>query len=164
MEKGCDRISVVAGLEVHEIARGETTLQIAAGVIDLPMMPMVRTHLIVNCVLVFFTLSAVFLRLYSRFKTSANLWVDDYLILLAMPLGITMLAIQGLYAPLGVGHPVEEALPNLPTILRLTISYALIYTFCISLIKMSVLFFYLRVFVNPSLRLATKIVLGILTI
>ncbi|CAG9945419.1 unnamed protein product [Clonostachys rosea f. rosea IK726] len=120
-------------------------------------MPTVRTHLIVNCVLVFFTLSAVFLRLYSRFKTSANLWVDDYLILLAMPLGITMLAIQGLYAPLGVGHPVEEALPNLPTILRLTISYALIYTFCISLIKMSVLFFYLRVFVNPSLRLATKI-------
>ncbi|VUC37073.1 unnamed protein product [Clonostachys rosea] len=142
------------------MARGETIFQIAARVIALPIIPIVKAHLIANSVLVFFTLSAVFLRLYSRFKTSAHLWVDDYLILLAMPLGIAMLIIQGLYAPLGVGHPVEEALPNLPTILRLTISYALIYTFCISLIKMSVLFFYLRVFVNPSLRLATKIVLG----
>lgn len=81
---------------------------------------MVRTHLIVNCVLVFFTLSAVFLRLYSRFKTSANLWVDDYLILLAMPLGITMLAIQGLCDPsfLSAFSPIPALYANLAFVTR----------------------------------------------
>lgn len=60
---------------------------------------------------------------------------------------------------MGVGFPITETLPNLVVILKLMVSYAIIYTVCISFIKLSVLFFYLRVFVNNGLRLATKIVL-----
>jgi hypothetical protein len=61
---------------------------------------------------------------------------------------------------MGVDYPITETLPNIVPLLKLMVSYALIYSFCISTVKISVLFFYLRVFVNERLRLATKIVMG----
>ena len=64
--------------------------------VEFPMPPMVRTHLIINCVLVFLTLVVVGLRLVSRFMSGANLWWDDWLIILAIPQGIGMLIVQGL--------------------------------------------------------------------
>lgn len=65
---------------------------------------------------------------------------------------------------MGVDYPITETLPNIVPILKLMVSYALIYSFCISTVKISVLFFYLRVFVNMRLRLATKIVMGFVAI
>jgi hypothetical protein len=65
---------------------------------------------------------------------------------------------------MGVGLPITETLPNLVIILKLTVSYALIYTACISTVKLSVLFFYLRVFPNKHMRIATKIVIGFVTV
>jgi hypothetical protein len=47
-------------------------------------------------------------------------------------------------------------LPNLETILKMLVAYELIFSTTISTIKISVLMFYLRVFVNRSLRIATK--------
>jgi hypothetical protein len=61
-----------------------------------PLLPIVKTHLIINCVLVFLTLLVVCLRLVSRFVSGAKLWWDDYLILFAAPQGVGMLIIQGL--------------------------------------------------------------------
>lgn len=61
---------------------------------------------------------------------------------------------------MGVGYPIEETILNLEIILKLMVSYALIYTFAISTVKMSVLFFYLRVFVGDRFRLVTKIITG----
>ncbi|KAL7918870.1 hypothetical protein ACQKWADRAFT_323457 [Trichoderma austrokoningii] len=132
--------------------------------VTFPIMPIVKNHLIVNCVFVFISLFIVGLRLFTRFSSGANLWWDDYLILFAVPQGIGMLVIQGLYAPMGVGRPLTETLPNLVVILQLTLSYALIYTLCISTVKLSVLFFYLRVFPNKHMRVATKIVIVFISV
>jgi hypothetical protein len=61
-----------------------------------PVLPIVKVHLIINCVLAFLTVSVVCLRLVSRFMSGAGLWWDDYLIMFAMPQGIGMLIIQGM--------------------------------------------------------------------
>ena len=49
--------------------------------------------------------------------------------------------------PMGIGLPITETRPNLTVILKLTLSYAIIYTFCITMVKLSVLCFYLRLFI-----------------
>jgi hypothetical protein len=61
-----------------------------------PVLPIVKVHLIINCVLAFLMVSVVGLRLVARFMSGAGLWWDDYLILFAVPQGIGMLIIQGL--------------------------------------------------------------------
>ncbi|KAL6885976.1 hypothetical protein GGI43DRAFT_388778 [Trichoderma evansii] len=132
--------------------------------VTFPILPIVKVHLIINCVFVFIAIFVVGLRLFARFMSGAKLWWDDYLILFSMPQGIGMLIIQGLYSPMGVGRPITETLPNLVIILQLTLSYALIYTLCISTVKLSVLFFYLRVFPNKSMVVATKIVIAFISV
>jgi hypothetical protein len=61
-----------------------------------PVLPIVKVHLIINCVLAFLTVCVVGLRLVARFMSGAGLWWDDYLIMFAMPQGIGMLIIQGM--------------------------------------------------------------------
>ena len=61
-----------------------------------PVLPIVKVHLIINCVLAFLMVSVVGLRLVARFMSGAGLWWDDYLILFAVPQGIGMLIIQGM--------------------------------------------------------------------
>lgn len=70
----------------------------ALPVVVFTIRPIVKIHLIINCVLVFLTLVVVILRILSRFVTSAALGWDDYLILTAMPEAVGMLVIQGLCA------------------------------------------------------------------
>jgi hypothetical protein len=65
-------------------------------VVDMPVLPIVRNHLIINCVLVLLTLAVVGLRLTSRHLSGVKLWWDDFLILAAVPLGIGMLVVEGL--------------------------------------------------------------------
>ncbi|EGR51612.1 PTH-type GPCR protein, partial [Trichoderma reesei QM6a] len=132
--------------------------------VTFPILPVVKTHLIINSVLVGAAVVIVGFRVFARIVTGAKLWWDDYLILLSMPLGIGMLVIQGLYAPMGVGRQISETQPNLVIILKLTIAYALSYTSCITIIKLSILCFYLRVFPNSKLRIATQIVIGIVSL
>lgn len=64
---------------------------------------------------------------------------------------------------MGVGYHISETMPNLEIILKLMVSYAIIYTFCIGFIKLSVLFFYLRVFVGKTFRLVTYSIIGVVT-
>lgn len=65
---------------------------------------------------------------------------------------------------MGVGYDIMEALPNIEVIQKLTLAYSIIYTFGISFIKLSILFFYLRVFVGSRFRLITHIAIGIITV
>lgn len=65
---------------------------------------------------------------------------------------------------MGVGHNIAETLPNLEVILKLMVAYAIIYTFCIGFIKLSVLCFYIRVFVGERFRLATFATIGLVTV
>jgi hypothetical protein len=64
--------------------------------VTFPILPVVKTHLIINSVLVGAAVVIVGFRVFARIVTGAKLWWDDYLILLSMPLGIGMLVIQGL--------------------------------------------------------------------
>lgn len=65
---------------------------------------------------------------------------------------------------MGVGRHISETQENLVIILKLTIAYALTYTSCITIVKLSILCFYLRVFPNSKLRIATQIVIGIVSL
>jgi hypothetical protein len=60
------------------------------------VLPIVKAHLIFNCILVLLTSAIVGLRLLARFDSGAKLWWDDYLIILAVPQGMGMLVIQGM--------------------------------------------------------------------
>ncbi|EFX05199.1 integral membrane protein [Grosmannia clavigera kw1407] len=71
-----------------------------------------------------------------------------------------MLIISGMYSQLGVGCPLSEALINIPLILRLLVAYELIFATSTFTIKVSVLLFYLRVFVTPAMKLAAKLTLA----
>ena len=64
--------------------------------LEFPVLPIVKVHLIINCVLAALTVLVVGLRIVTRFLSGAGLWWDDYVILLALPQGIGMLIIQGL--------------------------------------------------------------------
>lgn len=68
----------------------------ALHVVTFPVLPIVKTHLIINCVVVLLTLTVVGLRIASRIISGAWLGWDDWLILLSVPQGIGMLIIQGL--------------------------------------------------------------------
>jgi hypothetical protein len=61
---------------------------------------------------------------------------------------------------MGIGFDMPATLPNLETILKMLVAYELIYATAISTIKLSVMLFYLRVFVNRGLRRATKAALA----
>lgn len=56
---------------------------------------------------------------------------------------------------MGIGFPITQTLPNLGHILKMLVAYELMYATSISTIKLSILLFYLRVFVNRGLRMAT---------
>lgn len=61
---------------------------------------------------------------------------------------------------MGEDYPTASTQPNLTSILKMLIANELLYTTSITTVKLSVLFFYLRVFVNKGLRLAVKLTMG----
>ncbi|KAI4597944.1 hypothetical protein KJ359_003751 [Pestalotiopsis sp. 9143b] len=126
---------------------------------EFPVLPVVKAHFIFNCVLTSLAICVVGLRVYSRLAYKTGLGWDDALILFA-PQGVGMLIIQGLWLPMGVGYPLTEVVVNIGVILRLLVAYELIYATSISTIKLSVLCFYLRMFVNRGLRRSTKFVIA----
>jgi hypothetical protein len=61
---------------------------------------------------------------------------------------------------MGIGFDITETMPNIFHILKMLVAYELIYATSISTIKLSVMLFYLRVFVNSGLRKAVKLAIG----
>ncbi|KAH6664443.1 hypothetical protein B0J14DRAFT_569727 [Halenospora varia] len=126
-----------------------------------PTLLVVKVHLIVNCILAALMVVVVSLRIWSRIYLKAGLGLDDAFIIFAMPMGIGMLVISGLWSQLGIGYNLAEVIINLGLILRLLFAYQLMYCIVIAAAKFSVLCFYLRIFVQPKIRLVTKICMGI---
>ncbi|KAL5614317.1 hypothetical protein BROUX41_004425 [Berkeleyomyces rouxiae] len=99
--------------------------------------PIVHAHVVFNAVLAFFTVLVVVLRVLSRMQShqgTSNFGLDDFFVCIALPQALVMLVIQGL----------------------LLIAYEMVFATSTLCIKLSALFFYLRVFVNRSLKLAAK--------
>ncbi|KAI0000249.1 integral membrane protein [Xylariaceae sp. FL0662B] len=122
------------------------------GTIWLPMPAIVREHLIGNVIMAFFGLTMTGLRLYSR-TISVGFGLDDGFIAVGAVLGLVLIIQQGIYSTIGEGYdfdPNSAAYPallnNLPTLLKITFSFQLIYMNSLTCIKFSILFFYRRVF------------------
>ncbi|KAI0601379.1 hypothetical protein F4775DRAFT_606489 [Biscogniauxia sp. FL1348] len=133
----------------------------------LPMTHQTLTLLIVACVLVALSTTAVSLRIYSRVAiTSAKLWWDDYLIIVAQVLAFVLLALLAVDFQYGVGYHVTDprVLQNLPTGLVLLLLYDAFYQLTQCAVKLSVLLFYLRIFVNNKVLLGTKIAIGVVAV
>lgn len=60
----------------------------------LPLTTTVEAHLIINIVLVAFTVLVVALRVLSRILARSRLGADDYLTALALPQGVAMVVLQ----------------------------------------------------------------------
>jgi hypothetical protein len=75
--------------------------------VDLPMKTRVRTDLIVNCIIVFITIVCVVLRVVGRVYGPGLGW-DDFMVILAMPMGVAMLICQGVFATAGSGYDLVE--------------------------------------------------------
>ncbi|KAH9906201.1 hypothetical protein F4778DRAFT_724959 [Xylariomycetidae sp. FL2044] len=126
-----------------------------------PIKPDVKAHLALNCVVATLMVIIVSLRLWSRIYLKAGLGWDDAFIAFGAPIGIGMLVISGFWSQMGVGYNLMEVAANIGLILRLLFAYQLLYCLCISAAKLSVLFFYLRIFVEKKIRLVAKICIGV---
>ncbi|KAI9170702.1 hypothetical protein HJFPF1_00172 [Paramyrothecium foliicola] len=134
-----------------------------------PVLDYVKAELIVNCIIVFITLSVVTLRVVGRCN-GPGLWWDDYFVLLATPLGVGMLVCQGLCEfnpdrddPERNGYNLEdnpELAVNVPRILELTFGMQVLYVILLAAVKASMLCLFLRVFVTEFVQRASKILLG----
>ncbi|KAI8958747.1 hypothetical protein F5Y11DRAFT_335292 [Daldinia sp. FL1419] len=128
----------------------------------MPVLGFVKVELVVNSVLVFLVLMTVIFRVVGRLNGPGLGW-DDYFVLFATPLGVGMLACQGLFAPIGNGYDLPdhpELAANIPFILELTFCMQVIYVTLLASVKASMLFFFLRVFTTPFMQRAAQICLG----
>ncbi|KAI1339786.1 hypothetical protein F5Y15DRAFT_382106 [Xylariaceae sp. FL0016] len=122
----------------------------------------VRAELIINCIVVFLVVTVVILRMVGRVIGPGLGW-DDAFVIFSTPLGIGMLVCQGLFAPIGNGwdlatHP--ELVANIVYIYQLTFGMQILYVTLLAAVKVSMLCFFIRVFVTPGVQLAAKITLA----
>ncbi|KAI0842324.1 hypothetical protein F5Y06DRAFT_257313 [Hypoxylon sp. FL0890] len=138
----------------------------AVPVVFKPVLGYVKVEIIVNAVMVLLVLVAIALRVAGRLNGPGLGW-DDYLVLLATPLGVGMFVCQGLFAPIGNGYNLmeyPELAANIPFILQLTFFMQIIYVILLAAVKASMLNFFLRVFATPFMQKASKICLVFLAL
>ncbi|EMR69528.1 putative integral membrane protein [Eutypa lata UCREL1] len=105
--------------------------------VHLPVLGFVRAELIINCIVA--------------------------VLVLMVPLALAMLVAHGLIVPVGSGYNMPDHLElyaNFQYIGQITFGTTLVYVVALSLIKASMLTFFLRVFVTTSLHNAAKALLG----
>ncbi|KAL2287688.1 hypothetical protein FJTKL_05058 [Diaporthe vaccinii] len=125
----------------------------------LPLTATVEAHLIINIVLVAVTVLVVGLRVLSRSLARSRLGADDYLTALALPQGVAMLVLQAFLARSGLGYEYSAIAGNWYFIETLLLPFDVLFGACTLTTKLSVLFFYSRVFTSRSMRLATIVTL-----
>ncbi|KAI1174727.1 hypothetical protein F4777DRAFT_599217 [Nemania sp. FL0916] len=114
-------------------------------------------RVISNSVLTALTIIVVSLRLYSRRLTQAGIGFDDVFIVVATFMVTLMLITIALLLNLGFGHPRYDVPPsNASKIMKLDAAFRLSFLLCICFVKLSALFFYLRLFGNYSASLPLR--------
>ncbi|KAK0107936.1 hypothetical protein ONS96_003722 [Cadophora gregata f. sp. sojae] len=97
---------------------------------------------------------AVVLRFYSRWKSAQEFWYDDYSIIAVMVLGIpgTVMNVQGLtYNGLGLDIW-RVGFRQITDFIHVFFAMELLYFSQVGTVKLSILFFYLRLFPGPTIR------------
>ncbi|KAI0475298.1 hypothetical protein GGR56DRAFT_506341 [Xylariaceae sp. FL0804] len=137
-----------------------------SSLVYLPVKDYVLAEIIVNSFVVFLVIAVVGLRVTARLMGPGVGW-DDAFVMASVPLGIGMLACQGLFAPIGNGYDLVEypqLTSNLVYILQVTFGMQIVYVTLLAAVKVSMLCFYLRVFVTKGVQLASKISLGVVVL
>ncbi|OHE96854.1 integral membrane protein [Colletotrichum orchidophilum] len=119
--------------------------------------PHASAYLVANTMVALVTVLVVALRVVSRVLAGSRLGWDDYFTLFAVPQGLALLAIQGLWTSAGLGYELSKIGSNWTFMETLFLPSDTIFGFASLTTKLSVLFFYLRVFTSPPMRLATKV-------
>ncbi|KAE8375727.1 hypothetical protein BDV26DRAFT_294736 [Aspergillus bertholletiae] len=105
---------------------------------------------------------AVGLRILARKMNGTRLYLDDYLIIIALlfkygcSIGVAILLFNGLGS-----HITMIPQKNLEVYMKIGWSNPLVYTTCVAFIKLSILALYKRLFTAPSMILASNIVAGL---
>ncbi|KAF6804365.1 integral membrane protein [Colletotrichum plurivorum] len=120
------------------------------------VLPEIEAYLIANSVIVFLTVVVVALRVVSRLLAGSKLGWDDFFTLLAMPQGIAMLVLQGLCKYSQAVCIVFRRDANILFRDILFLPFETIFGVVSLTTKLSVLFFYLRVFTSRPMRIATR--------
>ncbi|KUJ18461.1 uncharacterized protein LY89DRAFT_569212, partial [Mollisia scopiformis] len=97
---------------------------------------------------------AVVLRLLSRYLSDCNFWFDDYAILLTMAIGIpsSVISVHGLTSN-GLGKDIWTlSFKNISDMIHVFFAAELLYFAELALVKISILFFYLRLFPGTKIR------------
>ncbi|KAJ0136836.1 hypothetical protein CTA2_2117, partial [Colletotrichum tanaceti] len=115
--------------------------------------------LIANSVAAFLTAAVVALRVVSRVLAGSRLGWDDYFTLLALPQAIGVLVIQGIWSTAGLGYQLSEVSDNWLYMDSLFLPFETLFATASLTTKLSVLFFYLRVFTSRPMRVATRLTL-----
>ncbi|RYC59147.1 hypothetical protein CHU98_g7060 [Xylaria longipes] len=109
-------------------------------------------EIIFNSVFSILTIMVVGLRLCSRRLTRAGFGWDDCFILIATLLVNGMIVVAGFLIYLGFGLSVRQIAPgDLKKVTELDRTFRLLFLLCICVVKLSALFFYLRVFGTRTL-------------
>ena len=148
--------------------------------VTFPMPNDVRAYLIANCIVQMMAILMVVGRIASRRLRRVRLSWDDYLIIAAVPQGLTLVVLQGISespralkpaqcetnrvlpaSTLGSGYHLSAAImPNLEFILKLNFAFEYIYLGALGTIKLSILSLYLRIFSRGTrMRRLTQLVM-----
>ncbi|CAH0055485.1 unnamed protein product [Clonostachys solani] len=128
--------------------------------VPMPLKPESAGFLATNSVFQAIAFAIVGLRFYSRISTKSVGW-DDWWVLIATFLSICTFITSICANILGSGYLVEEVVINLSSFYLLIFILQPLFLFAIMSTKLSVCFFYLRVFVNKSMRIATFVTMGL---
>ncbi|KAG9253101.1 uncharacterized protein F5Z01DRAFT_174290 [Emericellopsis atlantica] len=127
---------------------------------EVPIVGKSLAFLIANYVLEPVVIAVVALRFYSR-TTMGTLGWDDWFVLIAKILCICTLTVVTCLSAIGSGYYVEQVAMNLSTVYLLIFILQGFFLFANMTVKLSVCFFYLRVFVGNGMRVATYITMGL---
>ncbi|KAL9125036.1 MAG: hypothetical protein Q9217_005706 [Psora testacea] len=107
--------------------------------------------------------TAVMLRLIAMRLSTWTFWWDDVAILLSLVLSYACSALTFIDADNGVGRHFETVRKaNVDMLFKTTIAYQILYCVCVSLIKISILLFYYRLFgVRKQFKITVFVVLGL---
>ncbi|KAK7957830.1 hypothetical protein PG988_012678 [Apiospora saccharicola] len=138
-------------------------------VTNLAMASQVKAPLAINCIVLFLVLIVVGLRIWTRVR-GVGLGIDDGMVVVATILGILCLGLQGFFGTIGMGYDAvpsspnyDELITNSHLILKILFGFDMLYVHALSLLKTSVLCFYLRVFGKApgGLRRLIQALLGV---
>ncbi|KAH6662166.1 hypothetical protein B0J14DRAFT_611015 [Halenospora varia] len=117
--------------------------------------------IIITTVLTVITFPVVVLRCASRYLVARKFWWDDWIIIFAAAFLVPLSVFAILYPHYGFGKHIWNVPPlNITLLRKLYYVVQIFYVFVISLARISVLFFYLRVIPGDRFSRMTKICIG----